>query len=178
MDKSRLGLIHIYSGNGKGKTTACIGLAVRAAGRGLNVWFVQFLKSGKSAELKMMEKLGIHVKSGQPTGKFVFQMSEEEFAEAREYNTNRLREVIQSAQTGDIDLLVLDETMGAITTGILPESEVIEFLRNKPENLEVALSGRGPSDAMKEICDYHTECVMIKHPYESIGLGSRPGIEF
>ncbi|HHU07838.1 MAG TPA: cob(I)yrinic acid a,c-diamide adenosyltransferase [Clostridiaceae bacterium] len=178
MDKSKLGLIHIYSGGGKGKTTASVGLAIRAAGRGLNVWFVQFLKSGKTGELEMMEKLGIHTLSGQPTGKFTIQMSEEEFAESREFNTNRLREVIQAAESGEIDLLVMDETMGAIATGILPESEVIEFLKNKPKNLEVVLTGRDPSAAMQEICDYHTECVMIKHPYETSGLASRKGIEF
>ncbi len=178
MNKSKLGLIHIYSGDGKGKTTACVGLSVRAAGSGLKVWFVQFLKSGKSAELEMMEKLGIHTISGQPTAKFTFKMSEEELAESRDFNTNRLREVIQAAQAGDIDLLVLDETMGAIATGILPESEVIEFLKNKPKNLEVALTGRDPSAAMQEICDYHTQCVMVKHPYETSGLGGRKGIEF
>lgn len=178
MDKSKLGLIHIYSGDGKGKTTACIGLSVRAAGRGLNVCFVQFLKSGESAELPMLEKLGVKVISGQPTKKFTIQMTEEELAEAKEFNQKRFREVADLAQSGAFDLLVLDETMGAIATGILLEEEVLDFLKNKPENLEVALSGRNPTEKLKEICDYHTDCVMIKHPFVTAGLDSRPGIEF
>lgn len=178
MAKSKLGLIHIYSGYGKGKTTACVGLAVRAAGRGLRVWFVQFLKSGKSAEIEMLEKLGVHTISGQPTNKFTHTMTPEELAAAKKFNTARLQKTVAAAYAGKMDLLILDEVMGSISSGILEERDILDFLKNKPENLEVAMSGRDPSPAMQEIADYHTECVMRKHPYETSGLGGRAGIEF
>ena len=178
MDKSKLGLIHLYSGDGKGKTTACVGLSVRAAGRGLKVWFVQFLKSGKSAELEMLEKLGVHTVSGQPTAKFTFAMSEHELAASKAFNTKRLQDTIKAAHEGAMDLLILDETMGAIAAGILDESDLLDFLKTKPENLEVALSGRDPSEDIQDLCDYHTECVMRRHPYETSGLAGRAGIEF
>ncbi|MGI6091003.1 MAG: cob(I)yrinic acid a,c-diamide adenosyltransferase [Saccharofermentanales bacterium] len=178
MAKSKLGLIHIYSGDGKGKTTACVGLAVRATGRGLRVWFVQFLKSGKSAEIEMLEKLGVHTISGQPTNKFTFIMTPEELAAAKEFNTRRLHEAAAAAHAGEMDLLILDEVMGSISAGILEEQDVLDFLKSKPEHLEVAMSGRGPSPALQEIADYHTECMMRKHPYETSGLSGRAGIEF
>ncbi|MDI9461706.1 MAG: cob(I)yrinic acid a,c-diamide adenosyltransferase [Saccharofermentanales bacterium] len=178
MAKSKLGLIHIYSGDGKGKTTACVGLAVRAAGRGLRVWFVQFLKSGKSAEIEMLEKLGVHTVSGQPTNKFTFAMTPAELAAAKEFNTGRLQEAIAAARAGEMDLLILDEVMGSIASGILEEQDILDFLKSKPEHLEVAMSGRDPSPALQEIADYHTECMMRKHPYETSGLGGRAGIEF
>ena len=85
-----LGLIHLYTGDGKGKTTAAVGLAVSARARGLRVSFVQFLKDGNSAELEALRQLGIQVVSGQPTSKFVFQMNEEEKKVTRQVNCRRL----------------------------------------------------------------------------------------
>ncbi|NLB28348.1 MAG: cob(I)yrinic acid a,c-diamide adenosyltransferase [Clostridiaceae bacterium] len=175
--RSQLGLVHLYCGDGKGKTTAAAGLAVRAKGLGLNVLFVQFLKSGRSAELDSLRKLGIEVLSGQPTGKFVFQMSEREKAASREYNGKRLTDATARSREG-IDLLILDEILGAIATDMVDEAAVISFLKTKPDRLEVVLTGRDPSEELLACADYVSEVVMRKHPFESSNTPARPGIEY
>ena len=175
--RERLGKIHLYAGDGKGKTTAAVGLAVRASGKGLKVLFVQFLKSGESAELKQMEKLGISVVTGQPFSKFVFQMNAEEKQESRDFFTNRLEEVFKKAKEG-YDLLVLDEVLGAISTDMLAEERLLDLLQSKPGLLELVITGRDPSARLIAQSDYYTEMRMHKHPYESEGLGARAGIEY
>ncbi len=175
--REKLGKLHLYAGDGKGKTTAAAGLAVRASGNGLKVLFVQFLKSGKSAELQQMEKLGISVVSGQPFTKFVFQMNAEEKQESREFFEHRLEEVFNKA-AADYDLLVLDEVLGAISTEMVAEERLLELLQSKPGQLEVVVTGRDPSARLIAQSDYYTEMKMHKHPYESEGLGARAGIEY
>ena len=179
MTAQKKGYIHIYSGNGKGKTTASVGLSVRAASRGWNVLFVQFLKSGKSAELDVLRALpSVKVVSVQKVGKFTFAMTEEERAIAMEEMSGRLEDAIQAAEAGDVDLLVLDECLGGIASGMLDEERVLEFMKNKPEGLELVLTGRDPSQALHDATDYHSEICMRKHPYETEGLDARPGVEF
>lgn len=175
--RSQLGLVHIYCGDGKGKTTAATGLAVRAKGQGLHVLFVQFLKSGTSGELESLRKLGIEVVSGQPSGKFVFQMKPEEKEANRIFHGQRLAEAIDRSRTG-IDLLILDEILGAISTGMVDQAAVMEFLANKPARLEVVLTGRDPSEQLMAQADYVSEMVMRKHPFESSRTPARPGIEY
>lgn len=175
--RNSLGLVHIYCGDGKGKTTAAAGLAIRAKGRGLNVLFVQFLKKSNSGELDSLRELGVEVVSGQPYGKFVFRMDDSEKAETRAFNQQRLKDVIERSREG-IDLLIFDEILVAITLDMVDEQDVLAFLDSKPEHLEVVLTGRGPSDAMLDIADYVSEVVMRKHPYETSGLIARQGIEF
>ena len=171
-----LGLVHIYCGDGKGKTTASAGLAVRARGHGLNVLLTQFLKSGTSGELEPLRSLGVEVISGSYSQKFVFMMNAEEKAATRQRCETQFREAIARSREG-IDLLILDEVMGAIATGMLDEEEVIDFLESKPPNLEVVLTGRDPSPALIDLADYVSEVVMLKHPYEASGLVGRVGIE-
>lgn len=175
--REKLGLVHLYCGDGKGKTTAAVGLAVRAAGSGLSVLFVQFLKTGRSAELEPLRELGVGVVSGQPFPKFVFQMNEGEKAETRAFHRQRLAEAIEKSKKG-LDLLILDEIMGALATGIIDERDVIDFLRTKPDHLEVVLTGRDPPASLIEAADYVSEIIMRKHPYESKGTQARQGIEF
>ena len=175
--RQQLGLVHIYCGDGKGKTTAATGLAVRAKGLGLNVLFVQFLKSGNSSELGALRKLDIEVVSGQPTGKFVFQMNPEEKAVSRAFNQQRLVEVVKRSRQG-LDLLILDEILGALSTGMVDEEDLVSFLKSKPDHLEVVLTGRDPSDQLLACADYVSEITMVKHPYESSKTPARPGIEY
>ncbi|NLA96392.1 MAG: cob(I)yrinic acid a,c-diamide adenosyltransferase [Clostridiaceae bacterium] len=175
--RSQLGLVHLYCGDGKGKTTAATGIAVRAKGLGLNVLFVQFLKSGTSAELDSLRRLGIEIMSGQPTGKFVFQMNEQEKAATRDYHGRRLADAMARSREG-IDLLILDEILGAIATGMVDEAAVTGFLKTKPTRLEVVLTGRDPSGELLTHADYVSEVVMRKHPFESSGTPARPGIEY
>ncbi|MGI6157739.1 MAG: cob(I)yrinic acid a,c-diamide adenosyltransferase [Saccharofermentanales bacterium] len=174
--RQKLGLIHIYCGDGKGKTTASIGLSVRARGRDLNVRFVQFLKTGTSAELDQLRKLGVDVISGQLQNKFIFQMTEEEKQATKAFFEERLQDVIDDAD--QYDLIVLDEIMGAIATGIIDEQDVLDFLDTKPEHTEVVLTGRDPSEVLRAKADYVSEVMMRKHPYETSGMQGRAGIEF
>lgn len=179
MAKQKKGYIHIYAGDGKGKTTAATGLTVRAAAREWNVLFVQFIKSGKSAELRILRELPtVEVISGQKVGKFTFMMTDEERKIAVDEMSGRLEEAIKRAMSGELDMLVLDETLGAISSGMIPEERVLYLMRNKPEHMELVLTGRGPSEALIAEADYYSEIVMRKHPYETEGLDARPGVEF
>ena len=172
------GLIHIYCGDGKGKTTAAMGLAIRAAGREKKVFITQFLKSGKSGELVSLEKLKEYITflPGRPVNKFVWNMNDEEKMEAKREHTARFKEIIDIIKNEDYDLLILDEIIATINNGFIELNEVIEFLKNKPETLEVVMTGRDPKEELIELANYVTEMKCIKHPFEE-GIPSRIGIE-
>lgn len=173
------GKVHLYSGDGKGKTSAAVGLSVRARGHGLNVCFAQFLKSGRSAELRVLETIGVRVVSGQSVEKFSFKMTDEEKAGVRKENDERLDWLWQLANSGDIDVLVLDEAVGAaFGTGLLDAQKLLRFVREKPSHLELVLTGRDPSKELSEAVDYHTNLCLRRHPYVSEGLVARAGIEY
>ena len=142
------GLIHIYCGDGKGKTTAAMGLAIRAAGREKKVFITQFLKSGKSGELVSLDKLKEYITflPGKPVNKFVWNMNDEEKSEAKKEHTARFKEIVEIIKTKEYDLLILDEIIATINNGFIELNEVIDFLKNKPETLEVVMTGRNPKD--------------------------------
>lgn len=169
------GLVHLYTGDGKGKTTAAVGLAVRAAGAGLRVLFVQLMKGRDSAEIAPMERLGIRVMRANVGEKFVFQMDEAEKAACRAAHCACFEEATQQAQ--HYDVLVLDEAMGALSTGMLAEADLAGFIKQKPPGLEVVLTGRDAPDAIKELADYITDMRAERHPFEG-GRAARRGIEF
>lgn len=172
------GLIHIYCGDGKGKTTAAMGLAIRAAGREKKVFITQFLKSGKSGELVSLEKLKEYITflPGRPVNKFVWNMNDEEKMEAKREHTARFKEIKDIIKNEDYDLLILDEIIATINNGFIELNEVIEFLKNKPETLEVVMTGRDPKEELIELANYVTEMQCIKHPFKE-GIPSRVGIE-
>ncbi|MBQ8998520.1 MAG: cob(I)yrinic acid a,c-diamide adenosyltransferase [Clostridium sp.] len=172
------GLIHIYCGDGKGKTTAAMGLAIRAAGREKKVFITQFLKSGKSGELVSLEKLKEYITflPGRPVNKFVWNMNDEEKMEAKREHTARFKEIIDIIKNEDYDLLILDEIIATINNGFIELNEVIDFLKNKPETLEVVMTGRDPKEELIELANYVTEMQCIKHPFKE-GIPSRVGIE-
>lgn len=135
-----LGCIHIYYGNGKGKTTCSVGLAVRAAGCGKKVLFIQFMKTGKSSEIKMIEQLpGIEVMEAPRMKKFSFRMNDEEKQEMLDADNAVLSQVREKVSEGDYDLLVMDESLGSCHKGFLDEGLLLDFLRNKPYHLEVVI---------------------------------------
>lgn len=180
MDKinSQSGLIHIYTGDGKGKTTCAIGLAMRAWGRGFNILFVQFLKGSHSGELTTIEKLGerLEVRRSKEVKKFVWNMNEEELKSTK-YDTkdlfdNAIKEVFKS----DYDMLVLDELMGSISNKFISVEDVISFLANKPKKLEIVMTGRRAPKELIELADYVSEILPIKHPAEK-GISARKGVE-
>jgi len=170
------GLIHIYCGDGKGKTTAAIGLAVRAAGAGKKIVFTQFFKDGSSSEVKKLQLLDeIQVMHCQTVKGFFRRMNDAEKARASEDYTRLLAQVIEAAKNAD--LLILDEIVSACNHGTVAKTAVLDFLRGKPKNLEVVLTGRNPSGELLELADYVTEMQKIKHPYD-MGITARRGIEY
>ena len=171
------GLIHIYCGDGKGKTTAAVGLAVRCAGRGNKVLLVQFLKSRDSGELYSLAKLpDIEVMRGKESKKFTFQMNEEEKHALLIEHNKMFEQVLAKIKNGGYSLLILDEVIGALNAKVFEMPKLIEFLRHKPENLEVVLTGRNPALKLVEIADYVSEMRKVKHPMDK-GIMAREGIE-
>ncbi len=171
------GLIHIYCGDGKGKTTAAVGLAVRCAGRGNKVLLVQFLKSRDSGELYSLAKLpDIEVMRGKESKKFTFQMNEEEKHALLIEHNKMFEQVLAKIENGGYSLLILDEVIGALNAKVFEMPKLIEFLRHKPENLEVVLTGRNPAPELVEIADYVSEMRKVKHPMDK-GIMAREGIE-
>ena len=172
MDKAK---IHIYCGDGKGKTTAAVGLAVRACGAGKQVVFTQFFKDGSSSEVSSLQALpGIQTIHAQTVKGFYHAMNEQQRQQARQDYTALFRQV---AAGKDADLLILDEIVSACNRGVVPETLVTDFLRSKPAELEVVLTGRNPSPALMELADYITEMRKLRHPYDQ-GVPARKGIEF
>jgi len=170
------GLIHIYCGDGKGKTTAAAGLALRAAGAGRKVLFVQFFKDGTSSEIEPLRRLGACVRVVTENLGFLWNMNDEELAHAKEVYTALLRNAEKEAMDG-CGLLVLDEVISAVNYGIVPERELLDFLICRPEGLEIVLTGRDPSPALCDAADYITEMRKIRHPYDN-GVTGRKGIEY
>lgn len=171
------GLIHIYCGDGKGKTTAAVGLAVRCAGRGNKVLLVQFLKSRDSGELYSLDKLpDIEIMRGKESKKFTFQMNEEEKHALLIEHNKMFEQVLAKIKNGGYSLLILDEVIGALNAKVFEMPKLIEFLRHKPENLEVVLTGRNPAPELVEIADYVSEMRKVKHPMDK-GILAREGIE-
>ncbi len=174
--KDNRGLIHIYCGSGKGKTTAAVGLAVRMAGAGGRVVFSQFFKDGASSELNVLRRLpGVAVRHCDTVRGWFGAMTEEERAKAaRDYGTF-FHQV--AAEAADADLLVLDEIAFACGSGAVPVDSVARFLREKPETLEVVLTGRDPTPELVELADYVTSMEKRKHPFDR-GVTARRGVEF
>ncbi|MCI8297342.1 MAG: cob(I)yrinic acid a,c-diamide adenosyltransferase [Lachnospiraceae bacterium] len=171
------GLIHIYCGNGKGKTTAALGLAVRAAGRGRRVCIARFLKTEDSGEVPVLRQIPqIHVLPCEKSFGFTFRMTEGERREAALYYGGLFAEATARAKQ-DVDLLILDEIIGACNAGLVEKEALERSLKEKPPALEVILTGRGPWEEILKMADYVTEMEMRRHPYEK-GIGAREGIEY
>lgn len=171
-------MIHIYHGDGKGKTTAAMGLALRALGHGWRVCAVQFLKDGASGEARMLASLpGVTVIACPTGGKFTFQMTAEELAAARERQEEALARARGLVEAGACDLLVLDEVLDAVNTGTLAEASLMDTVRACGEHAELVLTGRGPSPDLVDLADYVTEMRCEKHPYQQ-GIVAREGVEW
>jgi cob(I)alamin adenosyltransferase len=172
------GMIHIYHGDGKGKTTAAVGLAVRFAGSGGSVLVVQFLKNGTSGELNALRQMsGVEVLSCTKNLGFVSRMNEQQKTEAKKIWQQYFVRIKESVQTGNYQLLILDEILDAVNCEMVSLSELVEFLKQRPKNLEVVLTGRNPSKKLLEMADYITEMKNEKHPYAQ-GIKARKGVEY
>lgn len=171
------GKIHIYCGDGKGKTTTGMGLCTRAAGFGYRVLIYQFMKDNKTSERAVLEKVpNITFVDGLEKEKFSFQMTPEEKVERKDYYKKQFREITKKAEMENYDILFLDELIYTIRAGLFDEEILVEYLKNKPEYLEIILTGQNPGDRLIQLADYVSEIRKIKHPFDE-GLPARKGIE-
>ncbi|WP_297209417.1 cob(I)yrinic acid a,c-diamide adenosyltransferase [uncultured Flavonifractor sp.] len=171
------GLIQIYYGDGKGKTTAAFGLAFRCAGWGRKVVVAQFLKNGASGEVKAAQRFPeLTVLRTKDIHKFTFQMDEEEKAATAVNCQELFRQAVALAADQQARLLVMDEAVDA-ACGFLPMDELCAFLDNKPEALEVVITGHSLPRELADRADYISHVQKEKHPYDK-GVMARKEIEF
>lgn len=174
------GLIHIYTGEGKGKTTASLGLAIRAAGHGFKVLFVQFFKeeSADSGELFFLReaKPGIEVIRSNCRHP-VFTKNRTDAEALRRAISGTFESVKKRVGEGGVDLLVLDEVMSAVKGGWISVDDLIGFIEKRPSDLEIVLTGREAPPELVKIADYVTEMLKIKHPFDR-GVPARKGVEY
>ena len=176
--KNNTGLIHIYTGEGKGKTTASLGLAVRAAGRDLKVVIVQFLKGRDTGEMNSLCKIPeITVYRNEKDYGFFFAASDDTKVKIRTSHDVNLKKAIEMIENQSCDLLILDEILAAYSLDAVSREIVDELVMNKPDGLELVLTGRDAPDKFLERADYVSEVVKRKHPYEQ-GINARKGIEY
>lgn len=173
--REELGLVQIYTGNGKGKTTAAFGLAMRAAGRGLGVLIVQFLKpSDGYGEQVACNRMGNITLAPMGLDHFVSKKPSDADIEAAHKALRRSEELICS---GRYDVAVLDESINAVRLGLITSQELIESLERRPDHVEIVLTGRGMTPDLEEYADLVTEMRLVKHPFDK-GIGARKGIEY
>ena len=185
MANTQAGLILINTGTGKGKTTAALGTAIRAWGDGQKVLILQFIKGAwKYGELKAIETLGkadgrIEIR---PMGDgFVFHNKDKESEEAYQKKKELAKEawnmVKKEVQSDAWDLIVLDEVNYAIHFGMLDVAEVVNLLKEKPQRLNMILTGRYAKEELIDLADTVTEMTLVKHAFQK-GIRARKGIEF
>ena len=167
------GYVQVYTGNGKGKTTASIGLAVRASGAGLNVFIVQFMKQGMYSEINALKKLDNIFVEQYGAGQFVKgKPSDAERAKCRQ-GYERLCQIIEA---GNHDLVIADEANIACFCGLLSEEDLLHLIDIKPDHIELVITGRGAPASVMDRADLVTEMTDVKHYYQQ-GVVARVGIE-
>ena len=168
------GYVQVYTGNGKGKTTAAFGLALRAAGAGLKVYIAQFVKGMKYSELDTMKKLSDSITIKQ-YGKdcFIFKEPEKEDIQAAREGLREVRDIMSS---GRYQMIILDEANIATYYNLFSADELLDFIKVKPEGVELVITGRKADPRIIEKADLVTEMKEIKHYYQK-GVMARNGIE-
>ena len=184
-------MIQLYHGDGKGKTTAAVGICVRARGHNIPVVFAQFLKDGSSGEIKMLKQLGVKVMLPDTFFGFVRSMSEEQLQKTKEDYAGFLNDIEREAYSRIRDndssasdenmqavycVLVLDEVVHACNNGLVNEKEMLAFLGRIKHKTEVILTGRNPSADIENAADYCTSFQKEKHPFD-LGVTARIGVE-
>lgn len=174
-----IGCIQVYTGNGKGKTTAALGQGIRAYGNGLKVIMVQYLKSGYTGELNTINNLNqnFEIYRFEKERDFFWNLSEAEKEDLqKEINTatDFVEEVIKENKC---DMLILDEIIGAMGNNLIDVDKLIKVLKSKPKSMEIILTGRNAPEWLIELADLVTEMKEIKHYYKK-GINSRQGIEY
>ncbi len=173
-----MGLIHIYCGDGKGKTTAALGLALRAAGSGMKVHIVQLMKGNPTSELNSLELLpDISVARSEKNFGFTFNMSYEDKQQLIAVHNKLLLDAVKLINDKMIDMLIIDEFNVAYEYDLMDRELGESIIINKPENMELVLTGRNPAQKFIDAADYVSQINPVKHPYES-GVMARKGIEY
>ena len=172
--KKKKGYTQVYTGNGKGKTTAAIGLAIRAAGAGLKVYIAQFIKMGDYSEIKALKRYSDLITVEQfGLGRFTDGKPAPEDIEAAHKGLERVKSVMLS---GDYKIIILEEANVAASLGLFPVQNLLKIIINKPYDKELVITGRGASPRIIENADLVTEMKDIKHYYQK-GVRARIGIE-
>lgn len=172
------GLIHVYTGNGKGKTTAAMGLCLRALGNGLSVAVFQFCKATPTGEHAALTKMGVRFERAQVNiHKFPWDMDASERAQYREAQTELFELACEAACEGQYDLIVLDEIMAAQREQSLALEQLLYLLAHRNAGTELVLTGRDAPEKLLEAADYVTEMRAVRHPMD-MGTHARKGIEF
>jgi cob(I)alamin adenosyltransferase len=168
------GYVHVYTGNGKGKTTAALGLALRAVGAGLRVYLAQFIKKGDYSEINALKRLSDDVTLEQfGCGRFTKgKVGDEDIAAARR-GLARIKEILSS---GEFELVILDEANVAVTHGLITEQELLDIIDLKPEHMELVITGRNAPAGIVNKADLVSEVRAIKHYFQK-GVKARIGIE-
>ncbi len=167
------GYVQIYTGNGKGKTTASLGLAIRAAGAGLKVYIVQFLKKGDYSEIKALSRFDNIIVEQYGLGNFVKGKPSDEDIAAGAAGYLKLCELLKKNKH---DVVIAEEANVAVMCNLISEKELLALIDMKPENVELVITGRGATDKVIEKADLVTEMKEIKHYYKK-GVAARVGIE-
>ncbi len=173
--KLKKGYVQLYTGDGKGKTTAALGLAMRAVGGGLRVFMGQFMKGQRYGELEAARKFAdrfIIEQYGKPTFVHTGRATDEDI-ELAQRGLQRLREAVMS---GEYDLVIMDEVNVALYFGLIQVQEVLEIINRRPHHVEIVCTGRNAPEALIERADLVTEMKEIKHYYNQ-GVPAREGIE-
>jgi cob(I)alamin adenosyltransferase len=180
MTPARQGLTLVFTGDGKGKTTAAIGLTVRAAGNKMRVFFLQFIKGQwKTGEREILRSLpGVDL---EVTGRgFTIEslrnpnIPMEDHAAAATHGWQVAQQIVRQ---GEYDLVVLDEVLGAVTAGLIPLDELLALVRTRPQTVHLVLTGRGAPPELVAVADLVSEIRPIKHPFDR-GIKAQRGIEF
>ncbi|MBR1593040.1 MAG: cob(I)yrinic acid a,c-diamide adenosyltransferase [Ruminococcus sp.] len=167
-------MFHVYCGDGKGKTTAAVGLAVRYFGAGGRVYFYQFMKDGTSSEIDILRNIGIYTSACKPCVKFTFRMNDEEKNAVRNYHNRMLAEI---SEIKEKSLIVFDEIISAYNKNLLDRQLAERIILSHDDNIEKVITGRSPAEIFLDNADYVSEIQEIKHPYKK-GISARKGIEY
>jgi cob(I)alamin adenosyltransferase len=168
------GYVQVYTGNGKGKTTAALGLSLRAAGAGLKVYIAQFLKKGDYSEIKALKRLSGAITIEQfGLGRFVKNRPTKEEVRAARDGLEKIKKMMAS---GKYDIIIAEEGNVAAACGLFSAQDLIELIDARPDSVELVITGRGAAPEVMEAADLVTEMVDVKHYYQK-GVAARTGIE-
>lgn len=171
-------MIHLYTGDGKGKTTAAVGQAIRAAGAGYEVIFSQFMKGNDSGELHSMQQIkNIRILRSRQEFGFYHTLSTGEKEELCKIHNEILDELIKAAKERTCRIIILDEVTYPVNWELLDKGKLQELLSYSGEDMEFVMTGRGAADFLTDSADYITEMKALRHPYAK-GLVARRGIEY